>query len=152
MNTQLRKSSWIIAVISVLFFTSIAFAQQSGQGWGRRTEGGQGRFGNIVKELKLSPEQQQQIVEQRKKEREQAQQIREKLKATRDELSRQLDKENPDKAKVYSLVSEMKELIGKRIEQKVDRILSLREILTPEQFRKLNERTKRFEWQKGRKP
>jgi Spy/CpxP family protein refolding chaperone len=43
----------------------------------------------------------------------------------------------------------MKELMGKRIEQRVDRILSLREILTAEQFKKLNQQTEEFKKKRG---
>ena len=150
MNRRLRQITCSLAVIAALFFTSIAYAQSFKERFWKKGQAAPETSDTIIKELKLSPQQEQQITEQRNKQKQQSEEFGQKFKASRDELSSELNKEAPDKAKVQALVSEMKEIMGKRIEQRVEKILLLKEILTPEQFKQLNEKTRRFEWQKGR--
>jgi len=150
MDRRLRQITCNLVVIAALFFTSLAYAQSFSERFWKKDQKGQETVGTMVKELKLSPKQEQQITEQRNKQRQQAEELGQRLKACRDELSRELNKDAPDKSKVHALVAEMKEIMGKRIEQRVERILLLKEILTPEQFKQLNEKTRGFEWQKGR--
>jgi Spy/CpxP family protein refolding chaperone len=109
-------------------------------------------FENIIKELNLSPEQQQRIAAQKAKEKEGSAVLREQMKNLRDELGKELEKEVTDKGKVDALVAQMKELTGKRMENKIEGILSLKEILTPEQFKALNEKTRKSEGEKRRRP
>jgi len=150
MNRRLRQITCSLLVAAALFFTSLAYAQSFSERFWKKDQKGQETPGTMTKELKLSPKQEQQITEQRNKQRQQAEELGQKLKASRDELSSELNKDVPNKSKVQVLVSEIKEIMGKRIEQRVERILLLKEILTPEQFRQLNEKTRHFEWQKGR--
>ena len=145
MNTKSKILSYAAAAILVLSFASTASAQWFGRDGKKGQKSNEGGFDNIAKELNLTESQKQQMAQQRSKEKEQGQVLREKMKAARDELTKELDKEKPDMAKIRSLISEMKELIGSRIEQRVDGIISMKQVLTPEQFKKLNEKTKRFE-------
>jgi Spy/CpxP family protein refolding chaperone len=136
-------------MVLVLSFAPLALAQQASREYEQKKKAREAMFDTIVKDLALSPEQQQQITDQRHKETEKSQELRQKIKAVRTELSQELDKEVIDRAKVYSLISELKELYGNRLEKKVEGILSLKDILTPAQFRALNEKTKQFESEKG---
>jgi Spy/CpxP family protein refolding chaperone len=148
MNIRLKKFCYILTVVLVLCFTSVASAEWFHQDLEKGQKAREEKFDNIAKELNLSPEQQQQIANQRSKEKEQAQELRQKITAKRSELSSELDKQAPDRAKVYALISEMKELIGKRMEQRAEGVLLLKQILTPEQFKALNEKTKPFQFKK----
>jgi Spy/CpxP family protein refolding chaperone len=147
MKRKLRQFCYSMAL--VLFFTSVASAQPFCQRFKRTDKARTAVFDNTIQELNLSPEQKQQITEQKNKEKEEALALKEKLSATRAALSKELEKENIDRAKINALISEMKELIGKRIENKIKGVLSLKEILTPEQFRILHDKRMRFQMSKG---
>ncbi len=126
---------------------SNAFAQE-GARFSRRGRGG---LGNISGELNLTPAQQEQIASQRSAQKEETARLREAMSAKRNELRRELEKDNPDTEKISAIIHETKELMGKRLQQRADGILALRSILTPEQFKALNEKMKRSRgrrWQK----
>jgi Spy/CpxP family protein refolding chaperone len=127
----------------------MAFSQSSGREPGKRGIVREKKPDDVFKELKLSPEQQQKIADQRNQEKEQAKELKEKMAATRNRLKQELDQPVPDKAKVYALIAEMKELMGKSLEQKVEQIFSLKEILTPEQLKLLNQKKEGFKLKKG---
>ncbi len=141
MDTRSRGFRYALAALLVLSCATRAFAQPSGREQGKKWGAGKDKFDSVIKELNLTPEQQQKIADQRTQEKEQAQAIQQKLAATRSRLHQELEQASPDKAKVYSLLGEMKELTGKRMEQRVERIFSLKEILTPEQFKTLQQKT-----------
>jgi Spy/CpxP family protein refolding chaperone len=135
MKRKLRQFCY--SMVLVLFFTSVASAQPLCQRFKRTDKARTAVFDNTIQELNLSPKQKQHIAEQRNKEKEEALELKE------------LEKESIDRAKIYALISEMKELIGKRIEIKIEEVLSLKEILTPEQFRTLHEKGMRFQMSRG---
>jgi len=97
-------------------------------------------FEKAIQELNLTPQQQERIAAQKKKEKEDSGKNRIRMKELRDQLRVELDKPSVDKAGINALTAEMKMLAGKRIEKKVEGILALKEILTPEQFKALNEK------------
>jgi Spy/CpxP family protein refolding chaperone len=107
-------------------------------------------FEKTIKELNLTPGQQEQIAAQKKKEKQDSAEGRARMKELRDQLRVELDKPSVDKDKIHLLTSEMKELEGKRIERKVEGILALKGILTPEQFKALNEKSHQSEYHKRR--
>ncbi|MFA6218092.1 MAG: hypothetical protein WDL87_10630 [Candidatus Omnitrophota bacterium] len=107
-------------------------------------------FEKTIKELNLTPQQQEQIAAQKKKEKEASGENRARMKELRDQLRVELDKPTVDKARIHLLISEMKVLAGKRIENKVEGILALKEILSSEQFKALNEKTLQAEYPKRR--
>ena len=155
MNTQSRCMVYGVAVILVLFLSSTAMAQLSCGERGKRGEWGDKRAARqekpdvVFKGLNLSPEQKQKIMDQRKQEKEQSKALKQKMADVRSQLKQELNQPVPDKAKAYSLIAEMKELIGKRMEQRVERIFALREILTPEQLKLLNQKTRHSGFKKG---
>jgi Spy/CpxP family protein refolding chaperone len=148
MNTKSRDMRYIMAVVLVLCFNSMALAQSQGRELGKRGVARQENFDAIFKELNLSPQQEQKISDQRNQEKEQSQALRQKMAEVRSQLKQELDQPVPDKVKVYSLIADMKELIGKRMEQRVERIFSLKEILTPKQFKLLNQKMGQFNFKK----
>ena len=148
MTTHVRAVRYSMAVALVLCFTSLVMAQSSGKEPDKGRPGRREKFGALFKELNLSQEQQQKITEQRSQEEVQARALRQKLESARSRLGQELDQPVPDKAKIYSFIAEMKELYGKRQEQRVERILSLRQILTPEQFKLLDQKTVQFQLKK----
>ncbi len=94
-------------------------------------------FESVVQELKLTPEQQDLIKKQRAKQKEKRRQTFQTLRTKRLELRQELEKQDIDKKKIDSLVAEIKPLMGELLDLKVESILAMKEILTPEQFEKL---------------
>jgi Spy/CpxP family protein refolding chaperone len=95
-------------------------------------------LGKHLKELNLTPEQQQKIKAQRKVQGSAMRSLRDALKAKHEELRSELDRENSDKAKIESITADLKKLESQRIDQEVKGILQMKETLTPEQFKKLS--------------
>ncbi|MEI6633026.1 MAG: Spy/CpxP family protein refolding chaperone [Chlamydiota bacterium] len=104
------------------------------EGGGRKGKG----LGKHLKELDLTPEQQQKMKAQRKEQGIAMKSIRDALKAKHEELRAEIDKEKSDKAKIESITAELKKLEAQRIDQDVKGILQMKESLTPEQFKKLS--------------
>lgn len=152
MNTTLKQLWRSTAVGLVLFFSAIALTQAYAQDYEKKEQLREEEFNNVVKELNLSSEQLQQITVQRNREKAESLEVRTRFKGLRDELGSELDKEHTDKAKIYMLLAQMKELAGKRMERKIEGILALKEILTPAQFKALNEKKKQWDPQKRRYP
>lgn len=150
MNKQLKQFCCSIIVLCVAFFSQAAAAKAFSQEYKENSKSREEIIDTIVKDLHLNAQQEQLIAAQREQEKKGSLELREKMKTLRVELSQELEKKNTDKTKVYSLIAEMKELIGKRIEKKVEGILSLKEILTPEQFKLLNSKIEEVKAQKRR--
>lgn len=153
MNTRFNsKLSLSLAAISFLLFTSSAYAYPWGQKEGKINKAREQGFDQTMQELNLTPQQRQQIMDQRVKDEQQAQALRQQLKASNEELNRELEKDVPDQAKISQLVSQTRELMGKRIESKVESILLLKKILTPEQYKMLRDKRAQSKDQKGGRP
>lgn len=130
---------------------------QEGQGPGEEGRRGQGPCGNgsqdkrpygpssLMQELGLSPEQQEQMKARREQNRENHEALKTKLETARKELKTELEKETTDRARIDALIAETKALMGAQLEQRVESILTVKEILTPEQFETFQKMHKRFE-------
>lgn len=99
-------------------------------------------FDRIVNELNLSPSQKDEIAKERSSRKAESENIRAELKQKRNELSEELEKESSDKSRISAIISEMKELTARRMEQRVESILALKKVLTPSQYKALNEKTR----------
>lgn len=91
--------------------------------------------GNIVKELHLSEDQVVQIkkhMESRQSKRELFNQI----KANRDIIREELDKDNPDRAKINNLINEHTSLMKKQLTNMVESTLEMKQILSKQQYQK----------------
>ena len=131
----------VIVCLMLLFVQGTvfnAFAQERE----RSVRRGNGGLGNIARELNLTPAQQEQIASQRSAQKVETARLREAMSAKRNELRQELEKDSPDTKKISAIIQETKELMGKRLQQRVDSILALRRILTPGQFKALNEKMK----------
>jgi Spy/CpxP family protein refolding chaperone len=149
MNALAKFLGCSVAATMIFVFTAMACAQlpeadhtKMGKSWDER-------FNEIIKELNITPAQQQAISQERAQEKAKALELRQQLKSVREEITRELDQEATDTSKVNSLVAQMKELTGNRIEQQVQGIMSLKKILTPAQFKALSEKSKHHEKSKG---
>lgn len=138
-----RKLMYVVAVIMASAFalsTATAFAQfPDDSGYAEKSHKG-GKDG-LFKELNLTNQQRADIEAYRAKTKEATKALRETLHAKRADLKTELSKPTIDKNKVNSIVSEIKMATGQLIDQRVASILSLKQILTPEQFQKMTAKT-----------
>lgn len=148
--TMRRKISLImIAFLIVVTVTGTAFA------WGgcsREGKGGRdhdGRMATMAKELNLTPEQEAQLKSAKEANRDQMKNMRLALKEKRQVLQGELSKPDMTRQAVEPLVAEIKALEAGLTDQRIDGIFKVKEILTPEQFAKLQAR-KGADFKKGR--
>jgi len=65
-----------------------------------------------------------------------------RLKEKRKELADELDKASSNPIKIRALISALKDIQGRLIEKRVEDVLKMKEILTPEQYQKFSETLK----------
>ncbi len=133
----------VLGIVLAVAFAFNAYGRPGRQdSFGFRGEKKRPEVENFIKELGLTPEQQDKIKAEREKFHQEQRALREDISSKRKELAKEIERTDLDKAKISSLVSGLKQLEGKSIEQRVGRILSIREYLTPEQFKKFQEKVK----------
>ena len=98
----------------------------------------------MYKDLGLSQEQQNKLNTQREQRHEQMQALRQKIKTKREEIRQEIEKEDFDVAKVKDIHAELKNLKLQAEDARLQGILEVRAILTPEQFKKFM--NKKDEW------
>jgi Spy/CpxP family protein refolding chaperone len=137
MKSFYKTAAFGIAAAAMLLTAPMAIAQPDDEDFPPGRGPGGEEIENHVGQLGLSQEQQEKLDEYRSKHRRERRQLREKMNIKRSELKLELDKPETDKKKVAEIVAEMKKLEGEKIDQRVNSILELKELLTPEQFEKL---------------
>ncbi len=107
---------------------------------GKHFRGKGDRMEKLVSELGLTDEQRDSLKADMEKNRERAMAMREEIKAKREELRAELDKAEVDRGKVDGIVDNLTNLYKEGMDQRVESILSMKQILTPEQFQKLQQK------------
>ena len=135
----LNKQMMILAAIALgLVFSGAAYAKMF-------EEEGQPNKGNrdqVIKQLNLTPQQEAQIKQLQMLNRQKAKELFRRLKEKRRELADELDKARSNPIKIRALIATLKDLQGRMIEQRVEDVLKMKEILTPEQYQKFSETLK----------
>jgi len=93
----------------------------------------------LIEELGLSAEQKEQIREQQYEERKKKMEVRNEVRLRELDLQHELGEATPNKEKIDKLLVELTELQGQLLKLRIDAILKLRNILTPEQFDKFRD-------------
>ncbi|MEI6437155.1 MAG: Spy/CpxP family protein refolding chaperone [Candidatus Omnitrophota bacterium] len=108
-----------------------------------------------LQELGLTPEQKEKMAALRSGGEGKQKAAFQSIKAKKDELKALLDGPNPDEAKAKALAGEISALESTMMQARIDHIIKLRQILTPEQFKKLEEirqkhrAERKGEWKNG---
>ena len=142
MSARFRGAYAVLGVGALLLVLATARAQAPCPTGGAGEEQKGGRFKEHLKELNLTPAQTEQLNTQRQANKSAMRELQRALKAKRGELREEFDKQTPDKGKLESITSELKRLEAQRIDQRVKNILQMKEMLTPEQFKKMSSRVK----------
>ncbi|MBN2097349.1 MAG: periplasmic heavy metal sensor [Candidatus Omnitrophica bacterium] len=124
----------------MLCWAQLAYAQPGRFGQQKRAHPREEIWDNLSEELNLSPQQQEQLQNQRNEQRKNARALRESLRSKQKQLRKELDQQDIDRAKIDSLMTEINSLNKEQLSQRVQGILSMRQILSSEQFKKLQEK------------
>jgi Spy/CpxP family protein refolding chaperone len=136
----LNKQMMVLAAIALgLVFSGTAYAKMSEEEAGQPNKD---KRDQVIKQLNLTPQQEAQIKQLQMLNRQKAKELFLRLKEERKELADELDKARSNPIKIRALIAELKDLQGRLIEQRVEDVLKMKEILTPEQYQKFNETLK----------
>lgn len=94
----------------------------------------------FTKELNLTQEQKDKIKAQRDSTKDKMKQLSEELKAKRLELKTEIEKPDMSSSKINSLASSIKNLYGQLLDIKISSATFLKEVLTAEQFSKMQKK------------
>lgn len=110
------------------------------------------RIEKMHEQLGLSDEQKAQLKEHRQTHRKEMKDVRKQMKDVRESIRQELQSPDLDEAKIKSLKNDLNELMTRMSDHKLEGVLKVRQILTPQQFEKFNELTEdRRDKQKGSK-
>lgn len=123
--------------------------QMAGHRFGPDKEGQNAgkRMGMVMDELGLTAEQKEQMQEFHKQQGEKAKAIMETVRGKQRELRDELEKYDSDMKKVGALVDDLTTAHKQMLEQRVEGVVSMKKVLTKEQFAALNEKM-HAEWEK----
>ncbi len=142
MKITLKQSLSSLCIIVVMLISSSVYSQTPGDHPMKREgirEKMKARMLEIFEQLHLSPEQEEQLKAHRNKHREKAGGFLQSIRAKRDEMRSELQEEELNMERVYALHAELKDLYSKKADHRLEGILEVRKILTPEQFKKFCE-------------
>ncbi len=131
----------IVGILAAFLAVNLVYAQDYAQGKKEagRTECKAVDGGRMEKALKLTPEQQQKLQDNRRAQRERMSQLLKALKEKQQILQQELKKPSVTKASLAPILTEIKSIQAQLIDSRVEGILAVKEILTPEQFAKFQE-------------
>lgn len=124
-----------ISIVVLIIFTAVNVAA-----YAQMHEKGQKFKEHMYKELNLTPEQQAKLEANRKVEREKMQQTFTVLREKQTKLQEALSNPGATKASIEPIVNEMKLLQAQMIDNRVNGILEVKKILTPDQFAKFTQK------------
>ena len=136
-----RRIAVLVAIVMGLVFAGASYAQQFDEEQGQPYRG---KAEEVFKKLNLSPQQEAQIKEFQDINLKRAKELRRDLKGKRKELIEELDKSNSDVARIKALTSDLKDIEGRLIEQRVNGTLKMKEVLAPEQYRAFSDTLKKM--------
>lgn len=121
----------------------IVFVALSGTAYAQMQKGGAQYKDRIFKELDLTSEQQAKLTENRQAQYEKTKELFKAIKEREEKLREVFNDPKATRITVESVVKEIKSLQAELIDNRVNGILAVRTILTPEQFAKFNQMIKK---------
>lgn len=95
-------------------------------------------FDKMTKDLNLTADQQAKLKANKEAQRAKMTQLREAMKANRAKFKEAVNKPGVTRASLEPVIAETKALESQMVDQRVDSILAIKAILTPEQFEKMH--------------
>ena len=133
------RMAMILIVAAFMLSTPFVYANESGacakneKGW---TEKKETRHQELYKELNLTEAQKKLLEENKAKNKDQMKSLFSEMKDKRAIIQQELRKDTLDMGKITQINNDLKGLQAKMLDYKLERILEVRKILTPEQFKK----------------
>lgn len=142
----IRKHGIIPLVIVIILALSspVVYAYpKEGSSPQKKTSSGEreARRQALYRELNVNDEQKRLLEENRKRHKEEAGAMFDEMKKKRSLMKEELHKDGLDMAKIGEINNELKQLQARMLDHRLDRILEVRKILTPEQFKKFLAKT-----------
>ncbi len=139
------KNLYVLVISAGLVVVMFTGHSVSAEEYGQKGEQGhyrgmEGKAEKAMEELGLTEEQKAMLKEVRTKNREQKKNIREVTKEQREVIKIELDKPVSDESKINSAINQITELQEKILRNRVDGVLSMKKILTSEQFQMMREK------------
>jgi Spy/CpxP family protein refolding chaperone len=143
----MKKIKAVMVLLSTVLMLSTPFvyANEGGmdvkgeKGWAEKRET---RHQELYKELNLTEAQKKSLEENKAKNKDQMKSIFTEMKDKKALIRQELGKDTLDMGKVTQLNNDLKGLQAKMLDYKLERILEVRKILTPEQFKKFTAKMK----------
>lgn len=140
MKTSLFNKLLVCGVVLGVLVASNALANDEKPGrqhaeWEKKMDG-------VLNTLNLTEEQHAQLKTVHEKYRGEGKELMEAMFSKREELETAIESDTLDEAKVKQLHAELKELKTKMEDKRLEGIIAVRHILTPEQFKKFNAQKK----------
>ena len=139
MKIRFRMRSFFIVVMMLFALSPAAFSQPpdgkycgGSEKQGRMKE----RFSKMFAKLNLTSEQKQKLEGNRVKYKEEANKLREEMRSKRELIRGELAKPELDMDKITQIRDDLKAVLLKMVDHRLERILEVRRILTPEQLSK----------------
>jgi Spy/CpxP family protein refolding chaperone len=137
MTNKLTKVMAALVVVGLVATGPMAYAENDGDSTdsGKGYKHGDGK--EFFKELNLTTEQKEKLKAQREAKRESNKALREQMKTKMQALHEAIAKPGTKPSDVSGLVAEVNTLKGQMFSQMIDGVFAMKEILTPEQFAKM---------------
>ena len=130
----------LIGVVTILIFSSTITVYAGGAFEGDEGDSNRVRWeqdiSQMYKKLNLTPGQDKQLKDHRNRHRSQMETLYKEIKVKREQLGEELQKTEFDMSKVQQVHDELKSLKAGMEDNRLEGILEVRKILTPEQFSK----------------
>lgn len=129
----------VVAALAVALVLSspAAYAYSSGGKEGKAcTDSQETRHDKLFKDLNLTADQKKMLDENKAKHREDIKKLFEEMKTDRAAIRQELQKPELDMGKINQINDEMKKVQAQMLDNKLQSVLEVRKILTPEQFQK----------------
>lgn len=145
------KICLVMAMAAMMVFSQTClYANESGNYSKHDSKKGD-HFQKMTEELNLTPQQKEALTKEREEFASKSKDLKEKIRTVRTDLKAELDKPVLDKAKVDTLTAELKNMIGQQIQNRIDKVIAMKQILTPEQFAKMRSSMDERKHEKGEK-
>lgn len=143
-------SRLVLSVFLLVVFTGVSARAQSPEGGpgpnsdrkGEFRKHAEGRMQELLKDLNLSEGQKKLLEEHRTKHREEMGALRKSMRDLREQMHQELQKQDLDMGKINELLGKIKETQAKIFDYRLEGILAVHRILTPEQYKKFAEEMK----------
>jgi Spy/CpxP family protein refolding chaperone len=136
----MKKTKLIIIGLAVVFLaTSTVYAQMPGQ----KQKPADEYRGRMAKELNLTQEQEVKLEANRKAQRQEVNKLLTAIKEKQAKLGEELNKPGATRASIQTLAGEIKSLQAQLTDSRINGILAVKQILSPEQFDKFGQMTEK---------